>query len=165
MLQPRLSITSVQLDVSEWPRNMEHTPARQINAVYESAQRVAAIVVAVLSTAFTFLLMWGQIRPGGDLLGVILLGDSMTMAIICWGFALRGHIAESRRRTISALVGGVMLGGIGFAAGFFGPIILTPQSNQGPLIGIFLTGPLGFVMGAIIGWLYARIRASQQKSS
>ena len=164
MLQPRLSITSVQLDVSEWPRNMEHTPARQINAVYESAQRVTAIVVAVLSTAFTFLLMWGQIRPGGDLLGVILLGDSMTMAIICWGFALRGHIAESRRRTTSALLGGIMLGGIGFAAGYFGPLILS-ESNLGPLLGIFMTGPLGFVLGAIIGWLYARNRASKQKSS
>jgi len=88
----------------------------------------------------------------------------MTMAIICWGFALRGHIAESRRRTTSALLGGIMLGGIGFAAGYFGPLIVS-ESNLGPLLGIFITGPLGFVMGAIIGWLYARIRASQQKSS
>ena len=53
-----------------------------------------------------------------------------------------------------ALLGGVMLGGIGFAAGFFGPIFLTPESNQGPLLGIFITGPLGFIAGLLLGGLY-----------
>jgi hypothetical protein len=43
-----------------------------------------------------------------------------------------------------------VLGGIGFVAGFFGPILLTPEANQGPLLGIFITGPLGFVLG--LGW-------------
>ena len=43
-----------------------------------------------------------------------------------------------------------VLGGIGFIAGFFGPILLTPEANQGPLLGIFITGPLGFVFG--LGW-------------
>jgi hypothetical protein len=47
----------------------------------------------------------------------------------------------------------VILGGIGFAGGFFGPIIFTPESNQGPLLGIFITGPIGAVLGAIIGVL------------
>jgi len=144
---------------------MKHTSSCMINAVSESAPRIAAIVVGFLSTALALLLIWSQLRAGGDWLGIIFGSSAATLAMICWGFALRGHIAESRRRTISALVGGVVLGGIGFAAGFFGPIILTPQSNQGPLIGIFVTGPLGFVLGAVVGWLYARIRASQQKSS
>ncbi len=50
-------------------------------------------------------------------------------------------------------------GGIGFSAGFFGPIIFTPQANQGPLLGIFITGPLGFVLGGIAGFLYWSIRS------
>jgi hypothetical protein len=35
--------------------------------------------------------------------------------------------------------------------GFVGPLILWPENNLGPLMGIFLTGPLGFVGGAVIG--------------
>lgn len=42
-------------------------------------------------------------------------------------------------------------GGIAFALGFFGPIILTPDANQGPLLGIFITGPLGLLIGAGFG--------------
>ncbi len=51
----------------------------------------------------------------------------------------------------SAFRGGCLLGAIGFAAGFFGPMILTPEANQGPMLGIFITGPGGFVIGLIGG--------------
>ena len=51
----------------------------------------------------------------------------------------------------SALVGAVVTGGTGFAIGFFGPMILDPGSPQGPLVGIFVTGPLGLLAGAIGG--------------
>ena len=44
----------------------------------------------------------------------------------------------------------VILGAVAFAVGFFGPIIWAPGANQGPLLGIFITGPLGFVVG--LGW-------------
>lgn len=50
-----------------------------------------------------------------------------------------------------AAVGAVLVGGIGFAIGFFGPMLFMPDANQGPLIGIFFTGPLGFMIGAIGG--------------
>jgi hypothetical protein len=43
------------------------------------------------------------------------------------------------------------LGVTGFAAGFFGPIALNPEANQGPLLGIFITGPLGILSGLAIG--------------
>ena len=46
-------------------------------------------------------------------------------------------------------------GGIGFAIGFFGPIVFTPGANQGPLLRIFITGPLGFVGGAASGFARA----------
>ena len=42
-------------------------------------------------------------------------------------------------------------GGIGFAIGFFGPILFLPEANQGPLMGIFVTGPAGVLIGAIAG--------------
>lgn len=50
--------------------------------------------------------------------------------------------------------GAFIVGGFGFAAGFFGPIIFLPGANQGPLLGIFITGPLGFLLGGIGGFVY-----------
>jgi hypothetical protein len=57
----------------------------------------------------------------------------------------------------------IVVGAVGFAAGFFGPLLLTPDANQGPLLGIFITGPLGVVVGALWGaarWAMSR-RANQ----
>ena len=47
-----------------------------------------------------------------------------------------------RRKTLIA---------VAFLAGFVGPILLTPGSPQGPLLGIFITGPLGALAGAVLG--------------
>jgi hypothetical protein len=46
----------------------------------------------------------------------------------------------------------LIIGGFGFLAGFLGPMILAPGANQGPLVGILITGPLGFILG-ITGWI------------
>jgi len=58
----------------------------------------------------------------------------------------------------SILIGSAILGGVGFLAGFFGPIIFTRGSPQGPFLGIFFTGPLGFLFGGIAGGIYWAIR-------
>jgi len=55
----------------------------------------------------------------------------------------------------SVLYGAIVLGALGFVSGFFGPMILAPEANQGPLLGIFITGPLGMVVGAVGGLVYA----------
>lgn len=47
------------------------------------------------------------------------------------------------------------LGTVGFLAGFIGPMILAPDSNQGPMLGIFITGPGGFVLGLGLWFLSA----------
>ncbi len=43
------------------------------------------------------------------------------------------------------------VGVLGFVIGFFGPLVFMPEANQGPLLGIFVTGPGGAIVGAIIG--------------
>ncbi|TIQ26486.1 MAG: hypothetical protein E5X48_33895 [Mesorhizobium sp.] len=48
---------------------------------------------------------------------------------------------------------GAILGIVGFLGGFVGPVIFTPEANQGPLLGIFITGPLGFVLGLVVGFV------------
>lgn len=58
----------------------------------------------------------------------------------------------------SALRGGCLLGSIGFAAGFIGPMIFMPESNQGPLFGIFISGPGGFVLGCVLGAVTSLVR-------
>ncbi len=45
----------------------------------------------------------------------------------------------------------LFVGGTCFALGFFGPMIFAPEANQGPMLGIFYTGPLGFVLGVVWG--------------
>jgi hypothetical protein len=62
----------------------------------------------------------------------------------------------------SIMLGAVTLGGLGFSAGFWGPLVFMPDANQGPLLGIFITGPLGFMLGALGGGAYwfARERRS-----
>lgn len=47
--------------------------------------------------------------------------------------------------------GALMLGFTGFVIGFFGPMKFQPWSNQGPMLGIFVTGPGGLLLGALVG--------------
>jgi hypothetical protein len=54
----------------------------------------------------------------------------------------------------AVVLGAVITGAIGFALGFFGPVVFMPDANQGPLIGIFITGPAGFVLGGFGGLAY-----------
>ena len=54
----------------------------------------------------------------------------------------------------------IALGGLGFLLGFFGPLWLAPEANQGPLLGIFITGPVGFFLGIVWGLWRERRRAS-----
>lgn len=60
----------------------------------------------------------------------------------------------------------VALGGAGFVAGFFGPMIFNPDSNLGPIVGLLFSGPAGAVAGLVLGVLlnFARVpRAVQMK--
>lgn len=50
------------------------------------------------------------------------------------------------------------LGGAGFAAGFFGPLIFVPEANQGPLVGILISGPLGVVLGLALYGIFSLFR-------
>lgn len=125
-----------------------------------TTQRIFAAIIALPPTAFALLVLRHQFAAGFDSLGVIVGSGSCTIALICWWFALRGHIAADRARMRYAGIGGLIVGGIGFVAGFFGPIILVPNSIQGPLLGIFFTGPIGFVAGVVSGWIYGNFRPS-----
>jgi hypothetical protein len=40
---------------------------------------------------------------------------------------------------------------IAFSLGFFGPMVFMPDANQGPLLGLIYTGPLGLLVGLVWG--------------
>jgi len=46
---------------------------------------------------------------------------------------------------------GAALGLLGFLAGFFGPLYIGPESPQGPLLGIVISGPAGALVGCVAG--------------
>jgi hypothetical protein len=122
------------------------------------AERVFAGVGAIAFSAYSLMVLQTQLTEGFDTLGNIFGLGAATAAIICWWIALFCQREESRRRINLTFRGGFIVGGISFLAGFLGPIILTPQANQGPLVGIFITGPAGFVLGIIAGYVYALIK-------
>jgi hypothetical protein len=51
----------------------------------------------------------------------------------------------------------VIMGGVAGACGYLGPIYLDPRAAQGPLFGIFFSGPLGVLLGACLGLLFQRL--------
>lgn len=61
----------------------------------------------------------------------------------------------------AAMGGALLLGSVSFAAGFFGPMLLAPGANQGPMLGIFITGPLGALAGAVGGAVLWRRRRQE----
>ena len=53
------------------------------------------------------------------------------------------------------IICGFGLGIISFLAGFLGPSILKVGGNLAPILGIFVTGPLGFSVGLLLGTLWS----------
>jgi hypothetical protein len=54
----------------------------------------------------------------------------------------------------STMMSALVTGAVGFTAGFFGPMLFVPSANQGPLLGIFITGPLGLMLGGAGGAIH-----------
>lgn len=97
-------------------------------------------------------------------LTLMLIPDALgwLQPLVALGFAIWagrrvwGQLEDFRQSGLPVFVGtgALALGGLGFVGGFFGPMLLAPEANQGPLLGIFITGPLGAVLGALAGWVY-----------
>src|SRR3954463_11072611 len=66
-------------------------------------------------------------------------------------------------KSLPMLLWFLVLGGVGFVAGFFGPIILVPEANQGPLLGIFISGPGGAVLGLVLGGICRALKVPTRR--
>jgi hypothetical protein len=126
-----------------------------------SFSQVAAGVLAALCTAFVLWKVPELIAARHRehvlteyLILLLMVLPAATGALLGWLYAFTA--SGSRARTLARLgcAGALLVGGPAFLAGFLGPLLLTPESNQGPLLGIFVTGPLGLVLGAVAGVLW-----------
>lgn len=82
--------------------------------------------------------------------------DSFLATLLALGtwFAAGGQSAAIRANLRAAWRGGLLVGGVAFALGYIGPVLVHPDANQGPLLGIFFTGPAGFVVGVVAGLVW-----------
>ena len=120
-----------------------------------------SILVFVAAFFFSYWLVFVQIIPENLpwLAPLAALLTAMVLAGVAWTALDAGF--EGVLPTM--LTCSTVVGAIGFSGGFFGPMIFTPDANQGPLLGLFITGPLGCVVGALGGLiisLWRRLRAS-----
>jgi hypothetical protein len=115
--------------------------------------------LAVLAFFGSFFIVWMLmlVMPlgGHDWLGsLVALAAAAYVLRTVWNGTAEGSTSVS----VMAGLGAAILGGVGFVAGFFGPMIFAPDANQGPMLGLFITGPAGVVIGAIAGAVYAKRR-------
>jgi hypothetical protein len=123
--------------------------------VFLIGRAIVAILVFVAAYFFSFWLLFVQIIPG-DPSGPATLAALLTAAGLAW-LAWRGTGAGAQGVLATAATWSAIAGAVGFIGGFFGPMILAPDANQGPLLGLLITGPLGCVVGAV-GGLIAGLR-------
>ena len=118
---------------------------------------VRALIVAIVSIATFYLAYWiplalipfegyGLVAPFVALLCAVVVG---------WYVWKSLGMGASAGTLPIVLLWAAVVGGVGFVGGFFGPMVFAPGANQGPLLGIFITGPLGFLLGGAAGFIYA----------
>ena len=117
-----------------------------------------AFIVGVATYFFMFWLPFSLLSflPGHLLFALV---GSLASALWAATYVWRRTAQGSEGGVLALTLGGALVvGAVGFVGGFFGPMIFAPDANQGPLLGIFYTGPLGFVLGGVGGFLYALVR-------
>lgn len=101
---------------------------------------------------FSYWLVFVQIVPEG--MDWLATGAALLTALIAAALTWAGMSARGGGILTTMMAWGGISGALGFCGGFFGPMIFAPAANQGPLLGIFITGPIGFVVGIVGGLVY-----------
>ena len=119
---------------------------------------VISAIVIVATFYFLYWVPFALIHVPWGLAAILSYAGAMAAGWFAWTRTASVNPTLMRSVGYWALV----IGAIGFVGGFFGPMIIAPGANQGPLLGILITGPLGVVIGAIGGlvhWLVQRKRS------
>jgi hypothetical protein len=116
-------------------------------------RKLATGFVAIAAFYLTLWLFGALLLPENTPL-LIRAALSVAGAWYAGRFTWRRMAAANNGALRSIALGAFIVGGISFCAGFFGPLIFAPEANQGPLLGILITGQLGFLAGAVGGLVY-----------
>lgn len=131
------------------------------------ASRLFQGAIGAVLTGFAAWLAWRNLSMSaqdGWMFWVPITLWLLTMGLLCWWSALSGDGVANRSSIRASWQAGWMVGGIGLAAGLVGPLVLQPEANLGPLLGVLMTGPLGFVVGALGAALLRSGRGSASSS-
>jgi hypothetical protein len=115
-----------------------------------------SVLVGIATFYFVFWVPFSLIAFPGSWL--IALPASIWCGFVTGKYVWRPTESSNGGLLYSTLGGALVVGGISFAAGFFGPMIFTPEANQGPLLGLLITGPLGFLLGGVGGLFWGLTR-------
>ncbi len=74
---------------------------------------------------------------------------------IVWSRSVSLQMLGGRSRAV--MLGAIVAGGLGFAGGFYGPLIYLPDSLQAPVVGALAVGSAGLILGGVCGLLCWRI--------
>jgi len=130
-------------------------PAASDGASRRIILRIASGAVAALACVYVVLILLHPDREGFQLWVAGFAGAiALFSGWVAWGIGK----PDQRRLMAGGCRGATLVGGIGFIGGFVGPILLMPEANQGPLLGIFITGPLGLIIGLLLGITVAAVR-------
>ena len=121
-------------------------------------RRVISGLAALSALALAIFLSRLIVNWGVDVFTVSwTVSPAMVAGLLLW-YAFRGHIPRELQMIKSIWTWGLMTGVVGFVLGFIVvPLIAVLRSGkdqpQAPLLGIFITGPAGFLIGVLIGVL------------
>jgi hypothetical protein len=145
---------SVFLGCINWRYNLANVSSAMRNPVTRS------FIAALAAFAAFWYVYWVPIAITLDIahgrfhgMWIIRVLESIGAAVVAAAYTWR-HKSLAPQGPISCIfLGAIIAGGLGFSAGWFGPMFFNPGS-QGPVIGI-ITGPLGFLVGSVGGAYWA----------
>jgi hypothetical protein len=85
----------------------------------------------------------------------ILLVPPFLLAAAAWTVERGAGNPPARILISSASRWALWIGVPAFLGGVLGPLILMPDSNAGPILGFLFTGPLGVILGGVMGTIRA----------
>jgi len=140
---------------SELPAGHQKTERSHVAAKAQrlTTQCLAGRVIALLAAVPLILLLFTSLRSGGFRGEMVWLHLALAAAVaVCGAFCFGCRRVTARTGAWGALGGGIVLGSVGFAAGFWRPDLFGWEGNLAPMMGIFVTGPIGFGAGAVLGF-------------
>jgi hypothetical protein len=111
------------------------------------------VVGALAGFILGFLASLNVAYLGLDVSGWPVVGFGVLGAVVGYVVGSLFQSPSARARTVARWCAtmAVAVGAVAFLVGFAGPIIFQPDLPQAPMFGIFCTGPLGALAGAILG--------------